>query len=204
MRESPSSFAQAAYPGGYDVALHPVQCVTWFGAARYCDWMSMVTGETRAYTDSDNWLCNSGNPYLADGYRLPTESEWEYSAQFSDGRIYPWGGSYPNCDLVNYFGKAWPICVGWTAPIGSRPQGASALGIMELAGNLREWCNDRGECDLGFEPLTNPCGSNIANERVVRGSSWFHSSGGRCCQRIFQDPAFTSYTGFRIVKTLSN
>jgi formylglycine-generating enzyme required for sulfatase activity len=92
LRESPSSYAQNAYPDGYDPSDHPVKVVSWYGSVRYCDWLSLQAGLPRAYADSGDWSCNGGDPYGAEGYRLPTDAESEYAAQWDDERIYPWGG----------------------------------------------------------------------------------------------------------------
>lgn len=67
LREASSSAAQGAYPGGYDPSEHPVKDVTWFGAARYCDWLSLQAGLPRAYEHTGDWACNGGDPYGAPG-----------------------------------------------------------------------------------------------------------------------------------------
>jgi len=196
LRQSPSSYAQNAYPEGYDPADHPVKEVTWYGAARYCDWLSMRKGLPRAYQHSGDWSCNGGDPYGAEGYRLPTDAEWEYAAQYDDERIYPWGDDAPDCDQANY-----SSCVGWTAPVGSSPAGNSLLGFSDLAGNVMEWCNDWYVCDLGTSPATDPVGPTSSFNRVVRGGSWYSplNSDLRCAGRS----SYISYCGLRVARTAS-
>ncbi|MBZ0305608.1 MAG: formylglycine-generating enzyme family protein, partial [Anaerolineae bacterium] len=134
------------YPdaGTYDPANHPVKEVSWYGAACYCDWRSEMEGFHPFY--NGNWDQSAGhNPYEAEGYRLPTEAEWEYAARLSAGSTYPWGEQDPTCGLANYFfidGGIFEFCVGWTSPVGSTPAGVSALGFMDLAGNVMEYTGD--------------------------------------------------------------
>lgn len=113
--------------------------------------MSLHEGLPRAYVHSGNWSCNSGDPYGATGYRLPTDAEWECAAQYDDERMYPWGDQDHNCNLANA-----DQCVGWTTDVGSYPAGNSALGLSDMVGNLREWCQDRWESGLGTDPATDP------------------------------------------------
>jgi formylglycine-generating enzyme required for sulfatase activity len=110
LRESP--FGQAVYPEGYDPSDHPVKHVTWYGSVSYCDWLSLQAGLPRAYQHSGDWPCNGGDPYGAAGYRLPTDAEWEYAAQWDDERIYPWGNEAPDCGRANYYYGLDAYCVG--------------------------------------------------------------------------------------------
>ena len=181
---------------GESAANHPVLEVTWFGSACYCDWRSLQEGFSPFY--AGNWSQYSGHdPYTADGYRLPTEAEWEYAASYGDDRTYPWGAESPLCDFANYFG-----CSGWTAPVGSRPAGASAFGLYNIAGNLFEWCGD-WYGNYSGEPQTNPYGAiTTSSYRVLRGGSWPHGPELlQCAIRLCYNPVGSSESlGFRVCR----
>ncbi|MCK4412017.1 MAG: SUMF1/EgtB/PvdO family nonheme iron enzyme [Candidatus Eisenbacteria sp.] len=198
LREAPSGYAQAAYPQGYSPAKHPVKEVTWQGATRYCDWLSMQAGLPRAYEHGGDWSCNGGDPYAAEGYRLPTDAEWEYAAQYDDERAYPSGNVDPDCSQANYEG-----CIGWTAPLGSYAVAPEALGLADMAGNMWEWCDDWYVCDLGTASEIDPVGAMAGSTRVVRGGVWYHArSYMRCAFRTDREPSHTSGGhGFRIART---
>lgn len=202
LRESPSSYAQSAYPEGYDPADHPVKEVTWYGAARYCDWLSLQEGLPRAYQQSGDWACNGGDPYGALGYRLPTDAEWEYAAQWDDERIYPWGNEALDCSRANGSG-----CVGWTSPVGSCPDAPVALGLSDMAGNVWEWCNDWLVCGLGATPAADPVGPSSGTSRVARSGSWLDSGEYyiRCASRVDFSPSYNYFgcLGFRASRTLT-
>ncbi|MEE8573524.1 MAG: SUMF1/EgtB/PvdO family nonheme iron enzyme [Gemmatimonadota bacterium] len=182
----------------------PVKEVTWYGAVRYCDWLSLQEDPPlgRAYEHTGNWTCNGGDPYGAEGYRLPTDAEWEYAAQYNDERIYPWGSADPTCSRANYS----TTCVGGTCPIRSCPDGESELGLSDMAGNVLEWCNDWWTCDLGVVAETDPVGPGSGAFRVIRGGAWNSSATGlRCASRpMVANPTMSDYSlGFRVARTTS-
>ncbi|MBK9941297.1 MAG: SUMF1/EgtB/PvdO family nonheme iron enzyme [Kouleothrix sp.] len=92
----------------------PVVDVSWFEAVAYCRWLS-------ARTKRD--------------FRLPTEAEWEKAARGTDGRIWPWGNEWEagRCNSSE-------LGLGRRSPVGSFPAGASPYGVLDLAGNVWEWC----------------------------------------------------------------
>jgi formylglycine-generating enzyme required for sulfatase activity len=178
---------------------HPVVEVSWYGAAAYCNWCSLMEGLTPCY-DANTWKCD----FSANGYRLPTEAEWERAARGSrDDRTYPWGYDAPDCERANCWQDTTGGCVGGTAPVGSYPSGCSPYGLYDMAGNVWEWCNDWYDSSYYWKsPKRDPRGPRRGDHRVLRGGSWyFHRSFIRCANRYANPPKLTSYIiGFRCVR----
>lgn len=153
---------------------HPVIEVTWYGAACYCDWLSMKAGLTRAY-DHSTWQCNGHDPYNAEGYRLPTEAEWEYACRACTQTPFNTGDCLDAGTEANYWGTyPYTGCpsgpnVGWTVTVGRYP--ANSFDLYEMHGNVWEWCNDWYGSYSGDE--TNPVGPSTGTSCVLRGGSWF-------------------------------
>lgn len=160
----------------------PVVEVTWHGAAFYCNMLSEMEGLTPLY-NLDDWSCQV---YGKSGYRLPTEAEWEYAAQYNDGRKFPWGNQKADKTRANAGHKDKNPPEANIVPVGSySPKGDSKLGLCDMAGNVAEWCNDwYNEFYSGDTRQTDPVGSGqelffnapvfkkFYAGRVVRGGSF--------------------------------
>jgi formylglycine-generating enzyme required for sulfatase activity len=181
---------------------HPVKNVTWYGSVAYCDWLSLQQGLPRAYSHS-TWQCNSGNPYTATGYRLPTEAEWEYACRAGTQTPFNTGSCLDAGTEANYNGSSpYTGCppgpyVGWTVPVGTYP--ANAFGLYDMHGNLCEWCNDWYGTYGGT--VTDPVGLGAGSNRVFRGGYWFSSAQScRSAVRSLLGPSFEGGSvGFRPV-----
>ena len=198
------SFSEDTFIVDSGKEVHPVQDVTWYGAAAYCDWLSLHEGLPRAY-DHDTWQCNGQDVYNAPGYRLPTEAEWEYACRawtltpFNTGTCLD-AGTEANCDGTNpYSDCPAGLYVGWTVPVGSYPE--NTFDLYDMHGNLWEWCNDAYGLYSG--DITDPVGAANGDFRVLRGGDWSRVA-GRCrsAQRNNYAP-FISYDmiGFRPVRS---
>jgi len=175
----------------------PAVFVTWYGAAFYCNIRNWQQGLAAAYNESSWYSIPRSRPELVEGWRLPTEAEWEYVAQFNDARLFPSGNALPRPGIDGNFGGI----VGHPTPVGQYPEGANALGIRDLSGNVWEWCNDwKGTYPQG--PVTNPYGPLTADSRIVRGGSWGSPTDELFCIRRFGLTPARAFDGlgFRCVR----
>jgi len=140
------------------------------------------------------------------GLSLPTEAQWEYAAAGPESRTYPWGDEW---DPQRLCWKENQGAGGKTFPVGSFPEGASWCGVLDMAGNVSEWCADWWQEDYYiYTPLENPAGPSTGSFRVLRGGSWSHIKGEvfskpfRCANRAILNPSdYQDNIGFRCVKT---
>lgn len=130
----------------WDIANNPRETVSWSEAMALCAWLSHKTG-------------------LA--VRLPTEWEWERAARGTDGRTYPWGNDYEQgmANISETFGDAGHHDLGRTSAVGIYPLSVSPDGVLDLSGNLWEWCLNEFS-----HPERIQTGGDMS--RVVRGGSW--------------------------------
>jgi len=147
----------------------PAIYVSWNKAAAYCEWLSDKIGFK---------------------FKLPTEAQWEKASRGNDQRKYPWGSREPDENLANFIRN-----IGYTKPVGSYPAGESPYGLLDMAGNVWEWCSDW--FDAGYyknSPLKNPMGPNNGSYRVFRGGSWYDRARElRCASRWGHGPAYYIY-----------
>ena len=170
----------------------PVNYVSWRDAVAYCNWLSAKEGLSPAYDESKDFEWVRG----ANGYRLPTEWEWEYVASGrGEGRVYPWGDEERE-RKVGYEAHA----------VGSDPTDVSRDGVFDLGGNVCEWCSDSFHFDtvpVGADPLcTKPPACPRVAYRAIRGGSFGYYGSPRCDVREYNSPGYPGYlyTGFRIAK----
>ena len=176
----------------------PVEMVSWFDAIEFCNTLSELEGRTPVYTiDGANVTWDIS----ANGYRLPTEAEWEYSCRAGTNTVYnvplPNGSDTINNDTGWYNDNSTN-----TNPVGQKPP--NAWGLYDMHGNVWEWCWDWYNHEY-YEnsPQNDPAGPNTGTGRVLRGGS-FSSPGKelRSAYRAFLSPSNDESTniGFRVVR----
>ncbi|MCA8916671.1 MAG: SUMF1/EgtB/PvdO family nonheme iron enzyme [Planctomycetes bacterium] len=127
----------------------PVVGVTWSGAQAYCEW-----------ADPDG--------------SLPSEAQWEYAARGTDKREYPWGADLPDSSKANRAGSGREA----RTDVTKQEEGASPFGLLNMAGNVEEWCRDwytEGNYERPDQQVKDPAVTtkpNAADYRVVRGGSY--------------------------------
>ncbi len=169
---------------------HPVINVSWNDAMAFCDWA---------------------------GCRLPSEKEWEYACRSRGQKIkYSWGNDFPRGaiggNIADESGAAGYPLRSWfkgysdgfvfTAPVGRFE--ANGLGLVDMTGNVLEWCSDLYEEYLGYLPPNREFSSlPMERSRVLRGGSWADDPAySRCSERAGQDPSFAyPFIGFRVASS---
>ncbi len=218
---------------------YPAYKVFWYHILRYCNLRSIAEGLTPAYTilgstDPDDWgippyrtdpawdavICD----WTADGYRLPTEAEWEFAARGGlDGKNFPdgdtishgsegdtsanylsfWSDGEPyysyDVSLTEGNHPGYPVSV---SPVGSFPP--NAYGVYDMAGNVMEWCWDWWDMYTEEDKINprGPDGPADGSKRVLRGGNWYRNAFYSRVSFRYSSP-FSSMVdhGFRLAKT---
>ena len=150
-------------PARWRGSRNPVEQVRWSDAVRYCNARSNARGFRSCY-NLETWECD----FSADGYRLPTEAEWEYACRAATTTRYVFGKGPRK--LKHY---AWmeENSGGRTRPVGKKLP--IPWGLYDMYGNVWEWCNDFYAVDYYAEsPSANPRGPEEGDNKVLRGGCW--------------------------------
>jgi formylglycine-generating enzyme required for sulfatase activity len=168
----------------------PVENVTWYDAVNCCNALSRKEGLTPAYTVSGTNVTWNRS---ANGYRLPTEAEWEYACRAGTTTPYSSGSSVGS---AGWYGSNNGST---THPVGTKQ--ANAWGLHDMHGNVWEWCWDwYGAYSSGAQ--TDPMGASSGTYRVSRGGGWAYDGQNlRSALRGDHTPSGSYYDlGFRLLR----
>ncbi len=135
--------------------------ISWYGAVAFCNFLSLKEGREPVY-NLDDWTWNLEK----NGYRLPTEAEWEFAAA---------GGN--NSEKFEYAGSSNADKIGWyrdnsngsSSPVGKKDP--NSLGLYDMSGNVWEWCWD-WYGPYPSEPVVDPQGPVVGEQSILRGGAW--------------------------------
>jgi formylglycine-generating enzyme required for sulfatase activity len=189
-------------PSRWKTGANPVEQVRWSDAVKFCNKRSESEGLQPCY-DLKSWTCN----FEANGYRLPTEAEWEYACRAGTTTAYFFGDTAAKLRDYAWFDKN---SGGHTRPVGQKQP--NPWGLEDICGNVWEWCNDFYKVDYYKQsPPQDPKGPDHAETKVVRGGAWrFSAENCRSGYRYNENPGYADVCfgydiyGFRCVKKVDS
>ncbi|HEY3855378.1 MAG TPA: formylglycine-generating enzyme family protein [Verrucomicrobiae bacterium] len=188
-------------PSRWKAGKNPVEQVRWSDAVKYCNQRSQLENLQPCY-DLKTWKCD----FSANGYRLPTEAEWECACRAGTSTAYFFGDT--PAKLGDY---AWidANSGGHPHPVGQKLP--NPWGLYDMCGNVWEWCNDFYKVDYyKSSPAQDPKGPDASQTKVVRGGAWrFSAENCRSGYRYNENPGYADVCfgydiyGFRCVRSAS-
>ena len=182
-------------PGRQDYPL----MVSWYDCAKFCNRLSEMKGQTPVY-DESNWTANRS----ANGYRLPTEAEWEYACRAGTTTRFSFGDALECSDTVFYCELA-DRYMWW---YGGNASGIKEVGLKlpnpwglyDMHGNAREWCSDRWQDPYERGDQVDPIGPESGLDMVLRNGTW--ESSLRYCRSAYRAKTTGVFkNGFRVSRT---
>ena len=185
----------------------PAEPVTWYDAVDFCNKLSTASGLAPAYAinkdakDPANTGDEKGDPLKwqvttvpsSNGFRLPTEAQWEYACRAGTTTAFSWGNNTINPSLANYNGGnvynggEKGAYLEKTMPVGS--YAPNPWGFLDMHGNIWEWCWD-WHGPYGQGNATDPTGPASGSSRIIRGGVWHYKPAYvRCAHRYKNKPA---------------
>ncbi len=188
-------------PSHFKNPKNPLERINWSDAALYCNDRSRAEGLEPCY-DEQTWQCN----FEANGYRLPTEAEWEYACRAGTTTKYSFGNDVRKLKAYAWFAEN---SSGKTHPVGQKKP--NPWGLYDMHGNVAEWCNDfYSESYYKQSPDRDPKGLVEGEEKVLRGGAWNLSADSCRSSYRASDPSLNDTClandaiGFRCVRSAHN
>jgi len=184
-------------PSGFIGGNLPVENVSWFDAIEYCNKLSLKEGLTPVYT-----MSNPGYDLdiiwdrKANGYRLPTEAEWEFACRAGTKTPFNTGNNLTT-DQANFSSE--DLFRETTTPVGTFAP--NSLGLFDMHGNIWEWCWDWYD-EYPAKMKANPIGAEFSGFRVTRGGCWLNPEHflRSAARDAFRPWTASSHRGFRVAR----